>query len=198
MGADWPSTFSKDHVADWNPSLVAVADEQCAVGINDEVGGAAPERVDRRDDAAIAAFDLDECPDWSFVDRDNHLVERKFLPVFLVAEPNTKSRAQQNRHQALTVFDARLELLAQFARRMLGWALERDVAVSILDPYAQHLSERTQRPLLGVEQYVGLQPPRTERFGASGRNGRTGRFSRFEPQLDLALERRRHGSSVTS
>src|SRR5262245_26351317 len=184
------SPFGKKHVAGWNPALVAVADKKGAIRIDDEVGWPTPERGDSRDDAAVAAFNLDEGSHWSLVDRDDHLIERELFAIFLVAKPDPVSESKENRDKAFSVFDARLELLAEFERRMFGGALEGHIVVPVLDPDAQNLATRAERSLLGIEQEVRLQPPRSQRPRASGHYGRAGGFRRLKPQFDLALEGR--------
>ena len=63
-------------------------------------------------DAALAAFDLDEHADGRFVDRDDAVVEREFLAVLLVAEPDVESQLFEHAQQQVAVADDGLELFA--------------------------------------------------------------------------------------
>ena len=134
-----------------------------ACGTNrDVVGRAAAKRHGRRSDAAVAAFDLHERADRCLVHRHDDIVEREFLAVLLVAEPDAKSRPlEDHRGEHPAVVDARFEFLAQLQRRMLDRTLEGDEAVAMLDPDAQNLAvARSVVRSFGVEQSVRLEPAR--------------------------------------
>ncbi len=179
-------------------AFLAEADEQRAIRIDDVVGRAAAERIDGRDDAAVAAFDLDERADRCFVDRDDHLVERELLAVFLVAEPDAKSRSQR----IVTRRSPSSTAVSSSSRSLSVGCSAGLLNVTKLCP-ASIRTRRTWPRALSARSSVSNSASDCSRrglsgAGAGGSDGRAGGFGRFKPQFDFAFERRRHAPSVYS
>src|SRR4029434_2849849 len=84
-----PGSFLvENHVRAAEAVLLPVLDEQTAVGVEDEIGGAAAERARHLVDAFFAAFNLDEGADRRFIERDRDVRGGELFAVFLVPEPH--------------------------------------------------------------------------------------------------------------
>src|SRR5438552_3333987 len=107
-----------------------MAYEEAAVRLEHIDVRASAERLGRRGDAAIAAFDFDKHTDRRLVDRDDAVVEREFLAVLLIPEPDVKTELAQNAHQDGAIADDGLHLFAHFHPRGLHGSFERQKTAS--------------------------------------------------------------------
>src|SRR5262249_23002901 len=137
--------------------------------------------------------DLDERADWRLVDRDDHIVEREFLAVLLVAEPGAEPELLEDADEHRSIGDDRLELFAQLERRGLHRSFERHVTLARLDPDAQHTTAPPQAVVGRVEQAVLLKAAAANRRRAGLAHRGAGRLDVRKPELDLALEGGCHG-----
>ena len=96
----------EDHVGDRQTALLAVADEQSAVGIEQVVGRLTAQRTAAVGDAALAAFDLDEGPHRRLVDGDDDVVGGELLAVLLIPEPDAEAELLQHAQEQRPVADA--------------------------------------------------------------------------------------------
>src|SRR5262249_5717546 len=179
------------HVVVREAARVAILEEQAAVRVEHVVAGTAPEAFRHRGDALIAALDLDEHADGRFVDRHDHVLVRVLLPVFLVPEPDVEAQLLEDAEEQLAVAHDGFELVAQLHVRRLYGAFERDAALAVLGPDPQRAAAPPERLVLVVEEGVFLEPAPEHRGGARRLDRGARRLDRLEPQLDLALERRR-------
>ena len=63
--------------------------------------------------AALAPFDLDECADRRFVNRDGDILVRELLAIFLVPEPHAEAELFEHAQQDHAIADHRFHLLAE-------------------------------------------------------------------------------------
>src|SRR6202008_1098057 len=118
--------------------LLAMLDEEAAVGIEDEVRRRASERDRHRQNPFFAPFDLDEGPDRRLVDRDHDVLGGVLLAVLLVAEPDVKAELFEHPLHDLAVADHGLVLVADLHRSRKDGSLEGEEALARFGADPQH------------------------------------------------------------
>ena len=151
-----------------------------------------PSACGHRQDALLAAFDLDVGADRRLVERDRHVFGGVLFPVLLVAEPHVQPELFEHALQHLAVADDGLVLVAHLHRAWLHRTLEREQALAGFGADPEHAAPAPQRLVVGVEQRIFLEAAAAEGSGARGKDRRARLLGIVEPEFDFALDHQRH------